>query len=128
MRRAMNGNAQLFPGLAVVNEKDRQAAILAYLKKQGVVHSVTDTKPVIYFENGEKRFSKRVSEKGWPDITAVLPSGRFWGIEVKSGDGRLSPEQKTMRDRIEQSGGVYTVAQTVNDVAAVLACEDNESN
>lgn len=33
------------------------------------------------------------SRNGYPDITAVTPSGKVWFIEVKQANGRLSPQQ-----------------------------------
>lgn len=117
----VNGSAQLFPKLPIICEKDRRAAILHYLRSRGVVHSITDSSPVMNWENGEKKFHKKVSQPGWPDITAIHPlNGRFWGIETKNADGSMSPAQKQMREQIEDCGGIYTIARSVDDVARIL--------
>lgn len=41
--------------------------------------------------------------KGYPDLTIVGPGGQMWR-ELKSPEGRLSPEQLEWLSRLEQSG------------------------
>lgn len=57
--------------------------------------------------------------KGIPDRIAVK-DGRFYAIEVKARNGRLSPYQIEFRDRLEQAGGVYLEARSLEDVMAVF--------
>lgn len=50
------------------------------------------------------------STVGVPDVIAVV-SGRFVGVEIKTGNDRQSDEQKAVQARIEAVGGVYIVAR-----------------
>jgi hypothetical protein len=58
--------------------------------------------------------------KGWPDITACLPGGRFLGIECKAPKGTQSEEQKMFQALIEGLGGIYILARSVEDVKMEL--------
>jgi len=49
------------------------------------------------------------STLGTPDIIAVV-NGSFYGIEIKVGKDRQSPDQKTVQEGIEAAGGVYLLA------------------
>jgi hypothetical protein len=40
----------------------------------------------------------------------------YIGIEVKRPGGKLSPHQERFRDNLQQAGGVYVVAYSVEDV------------
>lgn len=53
-------------------------------------------------------------EPGSADLELVV-RGRFVGIETKSEDGRLRPDQKTWRDKILAAGGIYVVARCAED-------------
>ena len=58
--------------------------------------------------------------RGISDIIGVLPTGRFLAAEVKTGTGRLSPEQKEFLDRVRMNGGlalvVRDITQFINDI------------
>ena len=56
---------------------------------------------------------------GSPDIIAVH-RGRFIGIECKGSKGRQTPQQKQFQEAIELSGGIYILAKSIDDVAAVI--------
>jgi len=60
--------------------------------------------------------------KGLPDIHGCI-KGRAVYVEVKTGTGKLSPEQLRERARIEQAGGIYIEARSVDDVEARLVKE-----
>lgn len=53
---------------------------------------------------------------GSPDIIGVLPGGKFIGIEVKTGAGRLSELQAAFRIAVENAGGVYLVVRSLDDL------------
>ena len=57
---------------------------------------------------------------GQADLTGILPDGRRLEIEVKSAVGRQRPEQVNYQKMIEQFGGVYILARSVEDVFAAL--------
>jgi hypothetical protein len=46
---------------------------------------------------------------GSPDIIAILPSGKFLGIEIKAGGDRLRPAQQAFRAKIVEAGGEFLV-------------------
>lgn len=46
---------------------------------------------------------------GSPDIIAILPNGRFLGIEIKAGADRLRPAQQAFRTKITEANGVFLV-------------------
>jgi len=50
----------------------------------------------------------QANENGCPDILACV-RGRFWGIEIKSGEDKLSPIQHEQLCRIIEVGGVGIV-------------------
>ena len=55
------------------------------------------------------------SKPGDPDMIACV-CGRFIGIEAKTYDGVQSPIQKIRQRQIEESGGLYVLARSVEDV------------
>lgn len=58
--------------------------------------------------------------KGIPDRMAVK-DGRFYGIEVKTPKGRMSPYQQEFKRRLEEAGGVYIEARALEDVMSVFS-------
>jgi len=57
---------------------------------------------------------------GWPDITGLLPDGRFIGVECKSPEGRQSPVQKQMEQEIRRRNGIYVLARSIDDVEGAI--------
>ena len=59
-------------------------------------------------------------KEGWPDL--VFPnkydSGRFWGVELKSATGQVTPEQARCMGSIVASLGVCVVCRTLEDFIA----------
>ena len=60
--------------------------------------------------------------KGLPDIHSCV-RGRAVYVEVKTGKGELSKEQREEKARIEQAGGIYIEARSVDDVEDRLVAE-----
>lgn len=58
----------------------------------------------------------RFGLKGSPDILGIADGGRFVGIEVKTGTGRQTPEQKLFQAMTFRRGGVYIIARSLDDV------------
>jgi hypothetical protein len=55
-------------------------------------------------------------KRGQPDIVGILPpSGRFLGIEVKTGKDRLSPEQIGFHKNSRDAGALILVVHDFND-------------
>ncbi|MGC9455227.1 MAG: VRR-NUC domain-containing protein [Phycisphaerae bacterium] len=93
-----------------------QKACLAYLRERGALMAVTDAgaahRAGAYFGSAVPR--------GWPDITGVLPGGRFIGVECKAPNGRQSPAQKAMQREIRSRGGLYVLARSTDDLTKQL--------
>ena len=49
---------------------------------------------------------------GWPDIQ-LIADGRYYGIEVKTPTGRLSPAQRSLHKRLEDNGCQVVVVRSV---------------
>lgn len=60
---------------------------------------------------------------GVPDILFCL-CGRFGAVEVKTGRGALTLNQRKEREWIERAGGIYILAATVDDVESALVEAD----
>jgi hypothetical protein len=58
-------------------------------------------------------------QPGAPDLL-ILWRGRAIGLELKTGKGRLSPRQMAFSMRWTTAGGVYAVARSLEEVAALL--------
>lgn len=58
-------------------------------------------------------------QPGAPDLL-ILWKGRVIGLELKTRGGRLSPEQMAFSMRWTTAGGVYAVARSLEEVAALL--------
>jgi hypothetical protein len=106
------------------SETEIQSDICTYLdelKQKGVLaYSVTNAG-----RNIRRRHSnKRDIPPGWPDIVGLHISrchdGKFFGIEVKSKEGKQSIDQIIIQRLIETLGGFYILARCVNDVAKIL--------
>jgi hypothetical protein len=60
--------------------------------------------------------------KGSADILGIIGGqGKFLAIEVKTGRGRQTKEQKAFQKMIETHGGLYILARSVEDVKKALA-------
>lgn len=64
----------------------------------------------------------RFGVPGQADITGLLiPSGRRIEIEVKDAKGRQRQSQKKFQAMIENAGGIYILARSVEDVYKKLS-------
>jgi hypothetical protein len=58
---------------------------------------------------------------GRPDIEGILrPSGKWFGIEVKTPAGVVSQKQKDFIARIQNAGGLIFVARSLDGVVSVM--------
>jgi hypothetical protein len=96
-------------------ETEVQAAICDYLALKGYLFSRTNNSPIYDKTRGAFRALPKYTRKGWPDI-CLIKGGKFYGIEVKSEVGRLSPEQEELGRDIIVNGGMYVVARSIDDV------------
>lgn len=59
--------------------------------------------------------------KGFPDIAGVLPSGKFFAIELKTDKGRLSPEQVEWITKLNLTGGIAIVLRSKEEIREFIA-------
>lgn len=95
------------------SEKQIQKDILHVLGILGVPHTVSDS-GLMRDKNGKFHFQK--GSTGWTDISAVLPDGKFFGIEVKSAKGKVSKEQEAMHEWLMNNNAIIIVARSANEV------------
>jgi hypothetical protein len=78
------------------NGEERRLTVAVRLKRMGVVAGV-------------------------PDLAFVLPDGRAAFLEVKTRNGRFSPEQMAFRGRCKAVGAPFAIARSVDEAERVLA-------
>lgn len=61
----------------------------------------------------------RFGAVGSPDIVAVC-SGRYVGIECKTGKGKQTDNQKSFQEALERAGGMYLLVRSLDDLIAVV--------
>jgi len=107
--------------MAKQSEREIARTILKHLRANGVL--CFRHEPHTFNHTLGRHISNPYDMKGAPDIIAVLPdnTGRLWGIEVKTKTGRQSPNQVLFQKRLENAGGVYTLARSIVDVEPFLS-------
>jgi len=98
-------------------ERAVQKACLVWLRRQGAIVAVTDAGAA--YRAGA--FYGDAIPAGWPDITGLLPNGRFIGVECKAKGGRQSTAQKRIEREIRKRNGLYVLARSVEDLAKGIA-------
>ncbi len=93
-------------------ERVVQKAILLWLRAKGCLVAITDAGAA--YRAGS--FGADTVPAGWPDITGLLPDGRFIGVECKAPGGRQSPAQKDIEQAIRRRNGIYVLARRIEDV------------
>lgn len=80
-----------------------------------------------HFPAGENREAqtgallKRMGlQPGWPDFILVLHDGIAGFIELKIGDGRLSPDQREHERKAQKLGARWAECRSLAEVEAVL--------
>jgi hypothetical protein len=61
------------------------------------------------------------STRGWPDLTAIFPTGETVFVELKTKTGRLSESQKAIHSRIQQQGAIVYVVRTIEEAQTLIA-------
>ena len=69
--------------------------------------------------------------KGSADIVGFdapphQPFARFFGIEIKTGSGMLTKEQREWINCVRQNGGIAGVARSVEDAVEIIEASRNE--
>lgn len=98
-----------------MKESELLSFALKHLKAKGILHWRVSNGPVMH-TIGTRVIYKASPIKGMPDIAGVMPCGRFFAIELKSAKGRLSPEQISWIDKINDSNGIAVLIRTTNEL------------
>ena len=97
-------------------ERAVQKAVVLWLRARGCLVAVTDAGAA--YRAGA--FFGDAIPAGWPDVTGLLPDGRFIGVECKAPGGRQSPAQKLIEQEIRRRNGIYVLARGVEDVEKAI--------
>ena len=65
------------------------------------------------------KLKKAGLQAGWPDIQLVH-QGRYFGIEIKTKTGRLSPAQSDIHKRLKTSGCLVAVVRSVSEAMELV--------
>jgi hypothetical protein len=98
-------------------ERAVQKAIALWLRAKGALVAITDAGAA--YRAGA--FFGDALPAGWPDITGLLPGGRFIGVECKAPGGLQSEMQKHIQQAIRLRGGIYVLARSIEDVEKGIA-------
>lgn len=97
-----------------MTETEIQKEILTWLSQRGFFVWRNQNMPTRHRQN------LTFVLKGMPDIM-ILCRAQFIGIEVKTNEGRLSPEQLERGDDINKHGGHYFVVRSLAEAIEVLS-------
>jgi len=104
----------LYGGL--ISETDIVKSILEYLTLRRFLCKRNNAGMMYGKSTKGKSWAVKIGEAGWPDIEGITKDGRYFGVEVKTKKGRLSPAQKEVGEKIIESKGIWFVARSVDDV------------
>jgi len=90
-------------------------AVLELLRLRGLVAWQNNTGAV----NIGRRYV-RFGARGLPDVLAVLPGGRLLALEVKTGGGRLTADQRAARDNLRAAGALVWEVRDLGELDALL--------
>tara|TARA_A100001388_G_scaffold256936_1_gene222420 strand:- start:277 stop:705 length:429 start_codon:yes stop_codon:yes gene_type:complete len=65
------------------------------------------------------KLKKAGLQAGWPDIQLIY-QGYYYGLEVKTETGRLSPAQTDLHKRLTEDGCSVAVARSVSDALEII--------
>jgi hypothetical protein len=100
-----------------LSEAELRRQIHKHLNRSLIQNAVTDSRKIK--TSAGPRFA--VYPDGWPDITASIPlTGRAWGIEIKTEEGKLRPSQEAMLPRLEAAGWLISIVRSVEEVSHEL--------
>lgn len=101
-------------------EKEIENDILRWLGLRNIYSWKVKTVGTFDTKLGRFRKSSPLYKKGVSDILGILDDGTFLALEVKSKNGKATPEQKMFLDNITRRGGVAGLVRSVQDVENLL--------
>jgi hypothetical protein len=102
-----------------MSETDIVRSILKALALRRVLAWRANAGLLVLGKGADKRVV-RGAPAGTPDIIGILPGGRFFGLEVKTQTGRVSPAQHAWADRARELGARYQVVRSAREAIAAL--------
>lgn len=94
-----------------MKESELQKQILYYLALKRIFHYRNNSGG---FKDAAGHFY-RFGALGSPDIICVI-DGQYVGVEVKAPKGTQSDHQKEFQRKLEEAGGTYILAYSLDDV------------
>jgi len=106
--------------MAKPKEVEIQRAICDYLSLKGYLFWRSNSTPIYDPTRSRFRAMPKYAMRGTPDIIIIQePMGRFLGLEVKRDGGKMSDSQQAFAKKCRDSGGIYEVVRSVDDVIAL---------
>ena len=104
------------------SESELQRTIIALLKYYHSVYVIRNNSfsGKIIRPNGSTGYVQN-SKKGSPDLI-LCKNGLWIGIELKTEDGKQSPDQREAEKCIREAGGLYFIVRDVDEMEHVLNC------
>lgn len=109
-----------------MSEAELQTAVLKWLKLYKIFAWRMPVGPVVHrrgIGGSVKEVWKPSPIKGFPDIAGVLTKshpGKFFVIELKSGTGKLRPEQKDWISSLQTAGACVAVVRSLDGLQQVM--------
>jgi len=115
--------------------KDRESAVLRECLRWLHEYGALVCRTSVYDGQVASGYHLKTGIRGWPDITGLLPGGRFIGVECKAkrgrpldtARGRQSDAQKLSEREILKRNGIYILARCAGDVAKGIADANEDS-
>jgi hypothetical protein len=103
-----------------ISEKDLQKEVIVTLKHYPSIYWIRNNSYAgkVIGRNGKVGWLNN-AKKGAPDII-LCKNGCWLGLELKSSDGRQSPEQKKAEEDIRQAGGHYFLIRTIQELDDII--------
>lgn len=110
------------PTGSLAAHEELQAACLTFLKLNGVPARAIHTGPRVRpREGGGFDLRKNLGGRGMADILAALPpDGQLLLIDLKTGNARLSAEQREFHDAFRAAGAICLEVHDVRDLLPYL--------
>ncbi len=90
-----------------------------YIAQIGGLAVKVDVPGLLFDRHGNK---VKLGTKGTSDSLNCI-KGRYVAVEVKTGSGSLSTEQRNFGKAVERAGGIFITARSVDDVQNRLTAE-----
>jgi hypothetical protein len=104
-----------------MKESELLSFALTCLKQSGLVYWRVNNSPSLFNNKSGQVCFRKSPVKGFPDLAGVLPSGKFFAIEIKTDKGRLSPEQIEWITKLNHSGAIAVVLRSKDEIREFVA-------